>query len=72
VPFGATVADASGNVIGVVGQGGRVIARGLDEAGRLTVKWGEKSNDRCLVDYVLPKDADINGFTRVDAMCVSH
>ncbi|KFL49734.1 fimbrial protein [Burkholderia pyrrocinia] len=55
VPFGATVTDAGGKDIGVVGQGGKIFARGLADQGDLNVKW--EANDQqsvCKLSYSLP------------------
>jgi len=54
LPFGALVYEGSGKHIGVVGQAGKVFVRGLMQAGTLTVKWGEKDGDRCVLPYELP------------------
>ncbi len=64
LPFGADVQDADGNSVGVVAQGGRVLARGLkDTQGILTVKWGANNGEACSFGYALPeqrlKDASL-------------
>ncbi|WP_370649088.1 fimbria/pilus outer membrane usher protein [Cupriavidus sp. EM10] len=40
LPFGATVTDEKNAEVGIVGQSGIVFARGIEEAGKLTVTWG--------------------------------
>ncbi|MFC0695587.1 fimbria/pilus outer membrane usher protein [Paraburkholderia humisilvae] len=55
LPFGAEVVDQSGRNVGVVAQDSRIFARGLEDQGSLTVKWGEGAAEQCRVDYVLPK-----------------
>jgi outer membrane usher protein len=42
-----------GEVVGVVGQGSRLWVRGIEEAGRLTVKWGTEAVQECVIDYTL-------------------
>ncbi|CAO3895124.1 FimD/PapC C-terminal domain-containing protein [Achromobacter mucicolens] len=64
LPFGADVQDADGNSVGVVAQGGRVLARGLKGTqGILTVKWGANNGEACSFGYALPeqrlKDASL-------------
>lgn len=64
LPFGADVRDADGNSVGVVAQGGRILARGLKATqGTLTVKWGADAGEACTFGYALPaqpsKDASL-------------
>ncbi|WP_313701270.1 fimbria/pilus outer membrane usher protein [Achromobacter sp.] len=55
LPFGADVLDAEGTRVGVVTQGGRILARGLkSDSGTLTVKWGADDAQGCTFDYALP------------------
>ncbi len=55
LPFGADVRDAQDTIIGTVGQGGHIIARGLKaDRGELTVSWGKTAQDTCRLDYALP------------------
>ncbi|WP_114238884.1 fimbria/pilus outer membrane usher protein [Dyella sp. C9] len=54
IPFGAEVLDASGQSIGVVGQGGQVFVRGAENGGVLTVRWGDTDSQQCRVQYSLP------------------
>ncbi|WEF29408.1 fimbrial biogenesis outer membrane usher protein [Klebsiella aerogenes] len=53
VPFGADVLDDSGRVVGVVGQSGQVYARVAKQSGILSVRWGNASDKRCLLNYRL-------------------
>lgn len=72
LPFGADVFDAAGQPVGVVAQGGRIVARGLkSDSGKLTVKWGEQASETCMLAYALPKvDAgNAQPFVRIDAQC---
>ncbi|HDR9511646.1 fimbrial protein [Burkholderia cepacia] len=54
IPFGAAVLDERGKEIGVVGQGSRIFARGLDESGALSVRWSDEHEALCSIKYVLP------------------
>jgi len=73
VPFGTEVLSANGAVAGVVGQGGRVMVRGVEDAGTLMVKWGESQAQQCQVTYALPpaeKKASTSRFERFSAPCI--
>lgn len=50
-PMGSLVTDKKGNEVGVVGQGGEAFIRGIENAGSLTVHWGDKAGQRCDVNY---------------------
>ena len=54
LPFGATVQDETGKEIGVVAQASKIFARGLDDSGALTVRWGADSRSFCRIAYELP------------------
>ncbi|MCY1280320.1 Outer membrane usher protein HtrE [compost metagenome] len=59
LPFAAEVFDVSGQQVGMVAQGGRIIARGLkNDNGQLIAKWGEDSDATCRLDYALPRLAE--------------
>jgi outer membrane usher protein len=71
LPFSATVLDESGRAVGLVGQGGRIEANVAEDAGRLTVRWGDEPSDQCTLSYRLPapdghKAVD---FARTEAVC---
>lgn len=59
VPFGATVVDADGNLIGTVGGGGTVIASDLSADKALTVAWGagKDAAQQCVAQYTKPATA---------------
>lgn len=66
VPFGAEVRDAKGKTLGVVGQAGKIFARGLDDKGTLEVVWGEEQHQTCAISYEMPprkKKADYQQFS---------
>ncbi|WP_438391407.1 fimbria/pilus outer membrane usher protein [Caballeronia sp. DA-9] len=73
LPFGASVEDEQGKMVGVVGQDSRVFARGLEEQGALTVKWGSGPVEQCRISYTLPKKdpkAYNPGYLSVQSHCV--
>ncbi|WP_245626208.1 fimbria/pilus outer membrane usher protein [Stenotrophomonas humi] len=70
LPFGANVLDEDGREMGVVGQAGRVFARGLKEQGRLTVRWSDAETNVCSIDYALPQRQDkTEGIQTVSGTC---
>ncbi|KWI97034.1 fimbrial protein [Burkholderia ubonensis] len=75
LPFGAAVVDAAGKEIGIVGQGSRIFARGLDDSGTLTVRWSEDAKALCSIRYALPiakSGVHKNAVRRVDAVCAEQ
>ncbi len=54
VPFGASVYDEKGGEVGLAGQDGGIYVRGIAEAGMLTARWGDGSDQRCALRYALP------------------
>jgi outer membrane usher protein len=73
LPFGASVEDVQGKTVGVVGQDSRIFARGLEEQGALTVKWGSGPVEQCRIAYSLPKKdpkANNAGYLSLQSHCV--
>lgn len=75
LPFGAEVQDDQGQVVGVVGQAGRIMARVTRKSGRLSVAWGDPDDPshRCSFDYRVPAgpSRDRNGvYATEQATCV--
>lgn len=62
LPFGADVFDNVGNNVGSVGQMGQLFARVNKLQGRLTIKWGESSDQQCNIDYKIDSknSSDLN------------
>lgn len=74
LPFGADVLDESGKVIGVVGQASKILARGLNDKGQLTVKWSDAAPTECRIDYELPareKGRKADSYQQIKATCVA-
>jgi outer membrane usher protein len=72
LPFGASVLDESNKEVGSVGQASRIVARGLQDKGRLTVKLGEGSGSVCYISYDLPardKASNANEYQTVSGVC---
>lgn len=53
LPFGMDVLDETGTVVGVVGQGGRLWVRGINEQGRLRIQYGLDAGQQCEIHYDL-------------------
>lgn len=74
LPFAATAIDnESGQTIGAVGQGSRLVLRSDKEAGSIRVEWGSEPGQQCLIDYVLPVRAagDKRGYDVLALTCHS-
>lgn len=66
LPFGAQIFNEKGASLGVVGQAGQILLRGVDQAGTLTARWQDDSgaNLSCSFPYKLAdrkrhKDANV-------------
>lgn len=74
LPFGAEVFDEQNQPVGVVGQAGRILARGVKDAGKLSVQWkvGGKPT-QCSFPYSLPTTAkeSTDSYQRLEATCTS-
>jgi outer membrane usher protein len=59
LPFGAEVFDDKGASLGVVGQAGQILLRGVGSAGQLTARWQDDSgtNHACSFPYKLSERA---------------
>lgn len=55
LPFGAEVVNAKGLTLGMTGQSGQVLLRGVEQAGRLTARWVDASGAAlsCSLPYQL-------------------
>lgn len=72
LPFGASVEDASGKSVGVVGQDSRIFARGLEDTGVLSVKWGDGPLEACRISYTLPAPSEkTTGYLSVESKCIA-
>ncbi|MCY1226659.1 Outer membrane usher protein HtrE [compost metagenome] len=71
LPFGAEVFDlASGESVGAVGQGSRIVMRVREDQGEIRVQWGPDAAQRCRVGYRLPpRQGRQDGFDMLDAVC---
>lgn len=72
LPFGAAVYDESGKDLGVVGQASKIFARGLNDKGELTVKWGEDATSSCRIAYEVPVrqgKRSSTGYQQITGVC---
>lgn len=70
LPFGAQVLDEAGDELGMVGQGSRLHVRGVNEKGRLQVRWGQHLEQQCLLIYQMPDVTPVGTApARLTAIC---
>lgn len=69
VPFGATVSNAQGHDVGVVGQGGRIFLRAMGDSERLLVHWGQEPDESCSVDARRPAPNPNSPYDLLEAVC---
>lgn len=71
LPLGASVKDEQGQLVGLVGQGGRLYVRSERDSGRLQVEWGTQDSQRCVLDYQVPAASSQEqlGITSVETVC---
>lgn len=77
-PFGAQVFNAKGDPLGLVGQGGMTLLRGVDTDGQLHVEWNDEQGEAktCVFHYALPASGQAdeqhpNPFHQVVVECKS-
>lgn len=72
LPLGASVKDEQGQLVGLVGQGGRLYVRSEHDSGRLRVEWGTQASQRCVLDYHVAADPgqQTSGITSVETVCL--
>ncbi|MBD8874256.1 fimbria/pilus outer membrane usher protein [Rhodanobacter sp. DHB23] len=74
VPFGAQVFDAKAQPLGVVGQGGMALLRGITAGGRFSVQWDDEQGaaHACSFSYTLPKSGkNTQTYQQTQATCVA-
>ncbi|TAN07880.1 MAG: fimbrial biogenesis outer membrane usher protein [Rhodanobacteraceae bacterium] len=74
-PFGAQVFNAKGEPLGVVGQAGLTLLRGIDSKGSLRVKWQDAQGaaQACSFAYSLPKpDKNASAYQQTNVTCVAR
>ncbi len=75
LPFGAEVLNEKGVVLGVVGQAGQILVRGVEQAGQLTTRWQDEQGtaQSCSFAYDLglkAKSSHANAYETINATCV--
>lgn len=69
IPMGADVIDESGSIVGMVGQGGQAYVRSDQSVGTMILRWGERTEEQCVIAYDL-KDLDIEQpLIRINSEC---
>lgn len=75
LPFGAEVFNEKDASLGVVGQAGQILVRGVDPSGRLTVRWQDDDGQAqsCSLVYqvpTLPKGKAAKALQQITATCM--
>jgi outer membrane usher protein len=75
LPFGTEVFNEKGISLGVVGQAGQILVRGVNQAGELTARWQDDSGaaHSCSFAYKLSaraKGKHMMAYDQIDATCV--
>jgi outer membrane usher protein len=75
LPFGAEVFNEKGTPLGVVGQAGQILVRGVDQSGELSVRWQDESGaaQSCSFTYQLAprtKGKRAQAYEEIQATCV--
>ncbi len=70
LPFGAEVFDDKGVSLGMAGQAGKILARGVQRAGQLTARWQDDhgTSHACSFPYQLTAPARGKGMTSYQAI----
>ena len=74
LPFGAEVFDTARTPLGVVGQAGQILVRGVDKAGQLTARWQDNNgtSKTCSFHYRIEQHGNKSGlktYPQVSATC---
>ncbi|WP_145566683.1 fimbrial biogenesis usher protein [Yersinia aleksiciae] len=69
VPFGATASSDSNKSASIVAENGQVYLSGMPLAGKVTVKWGDGADARCVADYRLPEENQKQTLSQITAVC---
>lgn len=70
LPLGASVYNGLGVLIGMVGQGGQIYARAVEEQGQLLVRWGRSARKSCMLSYDLHDVDREQSIIHLQADCV--
>ena len=74
IPFGAEVFNDKGTSLGVVGQAGQILVRGVDQSGLLSVRWQDDNGtaQSCSFAYKLApatKGKRVKAYEEINATC---
>lgn len=73
LPFGAELLDEKGTSLGIVGQGGQALVRGVAEAGQLTARWQNDDGARQTCSFAYQLGAKVKGkatkYETIEAVC---
>ncbi|WP_431511749.1 fimbria/pilus outer membrane usher protein [Variovorax sp. DAIF25] len=69
LPFGSRVESETGQEMGIVGPDGQAFVSGVEQSGRLIVRWGQREEDRCTVSYSLPDEPSPSPIREAKSSC---
>ena len=69
IPIGANVLDGSGQVVGMVGQGGMAYIRSEQKIGDFTIGWGVDGENKCTFPIDLSSSEQAEDLIRLNAVC---
>lgn len=71
LPFGAQADGVDGRALGIVGQGGRMLVRGISGHGRIRVHWTDPAGAThvCGFSYTVPDAASNQAYPMIDTVC---
>ncbi|CAG8865333.1 Outer membrane usher protein FimD [Pseudomonas fluorescens] len=72
LPFGAAVSDAQGAALAVVGQGGQALIATHPTAQTLSVRWGERPGQQCLLPIDPSRMDRQQGYRLQTLTCPAH
>lgn len=75
LPFGAEVFNEKGTSLGIAGQAGKILARGVDQSGQLTARWQDEDGtaQSCSFPYQLAaraKGKHVKTYEEISATCM--
>lgn len=70
IPIGSDVFNSAGESIGMTGQNGQIYIRTAEKADRITVKWGNNNNDKCIINYGITSHQLHSALIRAKEVCL--
>ena len=71
LPLGSKIENEAGQEVGIVGPDGQAFVTGAGQSGRLTVRWGQRPGDQCVVPYSLPEEKSPPPIRELTGQCAA-